>query len=251
MHTRRLKALTKRLLGQHIRRLMSALTLDTSALVNAAASADAKALAHAAIARAGRMIAQGAVVVFATETFYGLAALPTDASAVAKLATMKGRDKDKPIALIASDVAACEAVVQMPDALRPLAQAFWPGPLTLLLPAQAKLSHPIIVPSANGPRVGVRVSSHPVASALSRAAGGVITATSANLSGRPAVSKASDLDPALLSQADVMLDAGMLVGEAPSSVVGLGEHGLEFIRHGAVPQVALERVWREVRNARG
>jgi L-threonylcarbamoyladenylate synthase len=243
--------LTKSMQSQHIRRLMPALTLNTCALVDASASPDAKAAAHAAIVLAGSYIADGAIVVFATETFYGLAALPTDPIAVGRLATLKGRDKDKPIALIASDIAACQAVAEMPTRLEPLAQAFWPGPLTLLLPARAQLSHPIIVPSTKGPRVGIRVSSHPVACALSRAAGGLITATSANLSGQPPIAQAAALDPALWRHADVVLDAGTLTGQAPSSVVGLASQGqmLEHVRVGAISKAALEQVWHKAQHA--
>ncbi len=168
-------------------------------------------------------LAGGALVCIPTETTYGLAADIRSPAALAALAALKGRDARAPFALIAADVAQAASVASVwPDAAAALAAQFWPGPLTLVVPAAPALPAMLIGP---GGGVGVRVSSHPWPVRLAAAVGAPITATSANPSGA---------DPALtIAQARnyfgdrvaVYLDAGPATDLVASTVVALERDG--------------------------
>ncbi|HEX9052517.1 MAG TPA: L-threonylcarbamoyladenylate synthase, partial [Anaeromyxobacter sp.] len=132
---------------------------------------------EARVREAARLLRRGGVVAYPTETFYGLGALARDGAAVDRLARAKGRPDGKPLPLLAADRAQVgEVAVIGPDAAR-LAEAFWPGPLTLVLPARPGLPEAI---TAGTGTVGIRVPGGEIARALARAAGGAIVATSAN-----------------------------------------------------------------------
>jgi L-threonylcarbamoyladenylate synthase len=188
-----------------------------------------------AVEAAERALARGGVGVFPTETFYGLgcpAVGPHARDAVERVVAIKGRDASKAMPLIAADREAVLRVARdVPAAALALMDRFWPGPLTLVLPAVAGL------PFALAPEgeVGVRVSPHPLALLLARAAGGVLVATSANLTGRPPVVRVADLDSGVSRAVDFVLDGGDTPGGAPSTVVRVCADGtLEVLRPGAV-----------------
>lgn len=193
-------------------------------------------LLDARVAAAAEVLRAGGLVAYPTETFYGLGALARDAGAVARLARAKGRPDGKPLPLLAADTAQVEEVAEVgPDAER-LARAFWPGPLTLVLPARAGLPAELVSGTGTG-TVGVRVPGSEVARALARAAGGALVSTSANLSGEPPPARAADLSPALRVRIDHVLDGGPTPGGLPSTVVvvpGAGE-APRLVRDGAVP----------------
>ena len=137
----------------------------------------------------------GHALIFPTETFYGLGCLATDSVAVARVYQLKRRPVHKPLPLLAASVEQVRAVAcleAMPEALA----AFWPGPLTVLLPARPAL--PAALVNERG-QVAVRVTPHPVAAALALGAGGPLTASSANLNGRQPVCRVEQLDPELLA----------------------------------------------------
>jgi L-threonylcarbamoyladenylate synthase len=183
------------------------------------------------IAAAAAALRRGGVIAYPTETLYGLGALAGDAAAVSRLVAAKGWPEDKPLPLLAADAGQVEAVALLDPLARRLAAAFWPGPLTLVLPARPGL-HPAI---AGTGAVGVRVTSHPVAAALARQAGGALVATSANLAGEPAAARAEDLAPALVARIDLVLDGGPTPGGPPSTVVALQGGRPVLLRAGAVP----------------
>jgi L-threonylcarbamoyladenylate synthase len=119
------------------------------------------------LAEAAAALRAGKLVVFPTETFYALGADPRQPEALAAIVRVKGREPDKPIALIAADNASAFSISrETPAAASFLAQAFWPGPLTLVLPARHRLNEVLIGP---GGGVGVRISPHPIARALAAA----------------------------------------------------------------------------------
>jgi L-threonylcarbamoyladenylate synthase len=189
------------------------------------------------IAGAAAALRRGEVIAYPTETFYGLGALAADGAAVERLLRAKTRPDGKPLPLLGADLAQLEAVARFsPLALR-LAADFWPGPLTLVLPARPGL-HPAL--TGGGETVGVRVTSGEVAAALARAAGGALVATSANPAGQPPPTTAAGLDPALRARLDLVLDAGATPGGSPSTVVAVEEGRLVLLRAGAV---AMEGVW--------
>lgn len=175
----------------------------------------------------------GDVVIYPTETFYGIAADPESPRALDQIFALKGRAPDQPIALIAADRAAAFALARevSPLALR-LAAACWPGPLSLVLPARPGLHPALLGPDG----VGVRVSPHPTAQRLAAAFGRPITATSANPSGQPALADPAQVRAVFGVKVKVILEDGILPGGAPSTVVAVSGAGYRILRRGAVAE---------------
>lgn len=190
----------------------------------------------AAVAKAAHRLVAGGIVAYPTDTFYGLAVDPRNAAAVHKLFAAKGRDAGLATPLIASTSAQAEQAVEFSAAARTLAARFWPGPLSLVLPARAALHR-----AALGGRqtAAVRVPAQPIAQALAQAAGCCITATSANTSGQPPARSCLEMGPALLEHVDIVLDGGATPGGAPSTIVDLTSDAPRLVRAGAI---AWERV---------
>lgn len=173
-------------------------------------------------------------VVYPTETFYALGVDGLSPSALKRLFEIKGREPGKAVALIAADTAMAFSVArEVPDEARVLAEAFWPGPLTIVLPARDGIDEALL--NADG-GVGIRVSPHPVARALAAGLGRPLTATSANLSGEPPAVELSRVRDALGVNVKVYLDGGTLAGGAPSTVVVAGPAGIDIVRAGAVSE---------------
>lgn len=192
------------------------------------------------LARGAALLRQGLLVVYPTETFYGLACDPRQAAAVERIFAAKGRPDRMALPLIAADREAVRCCTrEIPDVAHRLMDAFWPGPLTLVLPAAEDLP-PLLL--GGGHTVGVRVSSHPVASGLARAASGPIVATSANRSGEPPPSTAQEADEALGDVVGLILDGGSSRGGSASTVIDLTVDPPRLIRSGAVPRAAIESV---------
>lgn len=178
------------------------------------------------------VLRRGGLVAYPTETFYGLGCLARDAAAVRRLAALKGRPEGKPLPLVAGDRAQVAEVAELDAAAAGLADAFWPGPLTLVLPARPGVPPEI---SAGSGTVGVRVSGSEIARALALAAGGALVSTSANPAGGPPPVRPEDLDGALRARLDAVLDGGPAPGGSPSTVVALERGGARLVREGAVP----------------
>ena len=184
------------------------------------------------LAEAAQVLSGGGLVIFPTETFYGIAADHKSAQALTRLAELKGRDQAKPVALIlaqASEVEGLAATVS--EQAKELMARHWPGPLTLVLAAKDGLDPSLV--SANG-GVGMRLSPHPVAAGLALALGRAITATSANLAGGPAVASVEDLDPQVAQGVDLILDAGECPGGMASTVVDARSDRVVVLRPGPV-----------------
>ena len=152
------------------------------------------------MAQAARFLRCGGTLVFPTETFYGLGCLAAHAQAVASVYQLKQRPVHKPLPLLAAHAAQVDEVAELAAMPQGLA-AFWPGPLTVLLPARACL--PQVLVNQDG-LVAVRVTPHPLAAQLAVQAGGALTASSANLSGGEAVRTPQQLDAALLDALQCM-----------------------------------------------
>lgn len=181
----------------------------------------------AARQRAADTWKRGGLVVIPTDTVYGLAADPDHAEAEAKLWAVKGRDLEKKIAMLAADLqTVCHAASRFDAPARRLAEAFWPGPLTLVLPTP-------------GGEEGFRVPDDPVALDLLRAAGGLLRVTSANRSGMAPARTAAEALQALGSAVDLIIDAGPARGGVPSTVVMVEKDGLRIVRKGALGAEAL------------
>ena len=198
----------------------------------------------AGIEEARRLLAAGEVVAFPTETFYGLAADARSEAAAAKVFAAKTRPADSPVALIARDLDAALSVfaAPAPPIVRALAEKFWPGPLTLVSKAARMI--PDSLTGGTG-TIGVRVSPHPVSAALADAF--PITATSANVTGRPAHTTAAAVAAELPGIA-LVLDGGTTPGGLASTVLDLASDPPRIVRAGAVSANALRAVLPSLRD---
>lgn len=167
------------------------------------------------IARALEILRAGGLVVFPTDTVYGLGSLAFDQAAIESIYAVKGRPLEKAIPILIADAADLDCLARaVTDLARRLASRFWPGPLTLVLPKRADL--PAAVSAAD--TVGVRVPDHAAARALLRAAG-PMAVTSANLSGRSSPRSAEEAASQLGGRVPLVLDGGETPGGVPSTVV--------------------------------
>ena len=174
----------------------------------------------------------GELVVYPTETFYGIAADPSSKSALKRLFAIKGRDAAKTVAMIAADTRSAFSLARdVSPIARRLAECFWPGPLTLVLPAGAQIASELVGSSGG---VGVRVSSHPTARALAAGLERPITATSANRTGESPAKALTDARKALGRKVKVYLEGGTLGSSAPSTVLEVAGNQWRIIRDGAV-----------------
>jgi L-threonylcarbamoyladenylate synthase len=191
---------------------------------------------HDAVAAAVRALIAGGVVVYPTETFYGLGADALSPAAVERLVILKVRQPGKPIAVLISDMKMLhEIVTDVPQTAVVLMRRFWPGPLTLVLTARAHVS-PLLTGAGGG--IGVRLSSHPVATALVRAVGRPITTPSANPAGMPPPRRSDAARAYFQAQIDCYVDGGELTGGAPSTVVD-ARGAVQIIRAGAIAAAAV------------
>jgi L-threonylcarbamoyladenylate synthase len=192
----------------------------------------------ARVAEVARLLRQGGVVAYPTETFYGLGALVTHPEALRRLAGAKLRPGGQPLPLIAGDLAQVEGVASLSAPLaRALAGRFWPGALTLVLPAAPGLDP--LVRGGDG-TVAIRIPGSEVARALALAAGAPLVSTSANLAGEPPPAAAGELSPILRSRLDAVLDAGPTPGGTPSTIVAVAGDTARLLRAGAVPWSQVE-----------
>ncbi len=178
----------------------------------------------------------GGVVVFPTETTYGIAADATNARAVRRVSRLKGRSTAKTPPLIVASVAQARRLCRLSPALLRLARSHWPGPLTVVAPVRPRAGLAGDVVRADG-TVAVRVSSHPTARALARRLGHPIVATSANRAGKPAARSLASARRAFTGYApvpDAWLDGGTLPRRRPSTIVAERGGRLVVLRQGAV-----------------
>ncbi|MBT5807829.1 threonylcarbamoyl-AMP synthase [Candidatus Uhrbacteria bacterium] len=184
------------------------------------------------IEKAVQLLREGGVVVFPTETAYGLAADARNEDAVAKVFEIKGREATKSFPLIAADVEMVERVAGIPRGLRRLADKHWPGALTLVLP---ETSDDLAAAVIRNGEIAIRVSSHPIAQSLTKGLGAPIVSTSANIAGEPVCYTIDAVRTQLGDIPDMYLDAGELSGDAPSTVVSVDDYGYpDVLRQGAI-----------------
>jgi L-threonylcarbamoyladenylate synthase len=195
----------------------------------------------AAIDQAAALIAAGGLVAFPTETVYGLGADATNADAVRRIYAVKGRPAGHPIIVhIASGAALDEYATEVTDAARALADACWPGPLTIVV----RRREGAIVPEVTGGRasVALRVPAHPVALALLEAFGGGVAAPSANRFGRVSPTTAAHVRADLGTDVDVVLDGGAATVGVESTIVDCSGPAPAILRLGGVSANTIERI---------
>lgn len=206
------------------------------------------ALFEAAVKRAAELLRAGEVVALPTETVYGLAANAFDENAVAKIFQIKGRPANNPIIVhVAGIEMAKRCVAHWPAGADPLAKAFWPGPLTLILPCAKEI--PSIV-TAGGTTVGVRWPGHPFIQALIRECGFPLAAPSANLSSRISPTNAGHVRRQLGDKISLIVDGGQTQVGIESTVLNLTVSPPQVLRPGMIHAESLAAVMGEVRRQR-
>ncbi|WP_095588353.1 L-threonylcarbamoyladenylate synthase [Actibacterium ureilyticum] len=190
------------------------------------------------IARAAGILCRGGLVAFPTETVYGLGADARDDRAVAGIFAAKNRPSFNPLIVHVPDLAAAERIAVFSDTARDLAQAFWPGALTLVLPLRADAGIAPLV-SAGLDSIAIRVPAHPLARDLLRACGCPLAAPSANPSGRVSPTRANHVMAGLSGRIDAVLDGGAADVGVESTIIGLAG-APRLLRPGGVPVEAIE-----------
>jgi L-threonylcarbamoyladenylate synthase len=182
------------------------------------------------IKAAAYLMREGGVVVYPTETVYGIGCIPSDPDAAQRICEIKGR-ADKPLPLICADIESARKIVEMSPAAEKLAAKFWPGPLTMVLPAKVKYSMWV---QHGATTLGIRVSPYPIAQKLAKAAGGVIVSTSANISGDEPAKTAQEAKTIFDGKVDAIVDGGPSPGGESSTVVDLTGEEIWLLRKGPV-----------------
>jgi L-threonylcarbamoyladenylate synthase len=185
-----------------------------------------------AIGVAVRILADDGLVAFPTDTVYGVGAHAFQPDAVERIYTAKSRPRDKAIPILLARVDDLSLVAErITETAWLLAERFWPGGLTLVLPKKVSVSD---VVSAGGPTIAVRVPDHPMSRDLIAALGAPLAATSANLSGHPSPVTAQEVEAELGGRIELILDGGRCPGGVPSTVLDLTTDPPTILRAGAI-----------------
>ncbi len=180
----------------------------------------------------------GGVIAFPTETFYGLGADARNETAIEKIFGIKGRDFRNPILVVIGDMQHLDTfAAEIPAAARKLMGRFWPGPLTLVFMASPSVSPKL---TAGSGKIGIRLTSDPVAGELSKRLGGPLTATSANLSGAPECSSAAQVLSQLEGRIDGIVDGGQTPGGKGSTIVDATVSPVKVLREGVISAALIQ-----------
>jgi L-threonylcarbamoyladenylate synthase len=214
--------------------------LRTLTLVNVGLKTQILPAGEAAVAAAARALADGGLVAFPTETVYGLGADATNPAAIARLYQAKGRPSFNPLIAHVRDLAAARLIACFDTRAMALAEAFWPGPLTLVLP-KTKGCAVADLATAGLDSVAIRVPAHPLARAILRTFGGPVVAPSANLSGHVSPTTAAHVQSDLAGRIDLIVDGGAVAVGIESTIVGCFDEPI-LLRPGGVPRGEIERL---------
>lgn len=179
------------------------------------------------------LLAAGGIMAVPTDTYYALAVHPFNEEALTRLFALKQRPREKPILLlVATQEMVFQVAQEVPEVGRRLMARFWPGPLTIILPARPELPH--LVTGGTG-TVGVRQPRQPVTSSLVAQLGWPVTGTSANRAGQLPLTLATEVEEQFGEQVDLILDVGPCPGGQPSTVVDVSCTPPRLVRPGATP----------------
>lgn len=196
------------------------------------------------MAKAARTIQAGGVVCFPTRCLYGLGVDAFNRKAIERVFKIKQRSADKPLLILIPDRKDLARVVrEVPAEAQRIMDLFWPGRITIILKAQTKLPRNLL---AGTGKVGVRIPGHRVAAELVRCVGAPITGTSANISGQPGCSRISDLDPRVLNNVDLILDAGPLAGRVASTLLDVSVDPPLVLREGSISKDQIQKALKSV-----
>ena len=197
-----------------------------------------------ALEQAISALQHGDVVAFPTDTVYGIGASLAHPDALDRIFEIKGRGRERALPVLLSSPKELNNVARHVDPeLLALAETFWPGPLTVAVPALDHLPSQVV---AEDGTVGVRVPNHSVALILAQRNGGAIGSTSANLSGQSPATRPSELDASVADNLDLILDGGITPGGLASTVVRRDGATITIIREGAIPAAEIEAAWRAI-----
>jgi L-threonylcarbamoyladenylate synthase len=208
--------------------------------VNVGLKTQILAVDEAALAAAARALAQGGLVAFPTETVYGLGADAANPGAITRLYQAKGRPAFNPLIAHVFDLEAAQRIGRFDASALRLAEAFWPGPLTLVLPKTIGCTVADLA-TAGLDTVAIRVPAHPVARQILHRFGGAVVAPSANLSGHVSPTTAPHVQSDLEGRIDLIIDGGPVEVGVESTIVGCFEVPM-LLRPGGVPRDGIERV---------
>ena len=194
------------------------------------------------IERGIEVLKNGGVIAFPTDTVYGLGADAFNAVAVDRIYDIKGRRRDRQFPLLIADTESLAVLAgEIPEMARFLAGRFWPGGLTMVLPAAASLPAHL----GTGPGIAVRIPDHPVCLALIRGLGKAVIGTSANLSGQRPALTAAEIRQHLADKIDCIIDGGRCSGGKESTVVDVTGKAPVILREGIIPATEIERAYQE------
>ncbi|HEX2593614.1 MAG TPA: L-threonylcarbamoyladenylate synthase [Rhizomicrobium sp.] len=195
----------------------------------------------AAIAEAGEIIRRGGLVAFPTETVYGLGANAEDETAIAGVFAAKGRPRFNPLIVHIRDLPQAETLATFTPLARKLAEQFWPGPLTLVLPRKANAKLALLV-SAGLDTVALRVPANATAQDLLTASARPIAAPSANASGTISATTAAHVADSLKDRVDLILDGGATNVGIESTIIGFDDNIATLLRTGAIARETIEAI---------
>jgi L-threonylcarbamoyladenylate synthase len=185
------------------------------------------------------ILVDGGIIAYPTETFYGLGADATNEEAIEKIFAVKGRNFKNPVSLIIGQANDIHPLVQdVPETAKKLMAAFWPGALTIVFSA-ADIVSPLL--TAGSGKIGLRVSSHPGAQGIVQKLKRPLTATSANLSGAPECTRASEVAEQLSNKIDAIIDLGDTPGAKGSTIIDVSCDPPIILREGAISRKTIEK----------
>jgi L-threonylcarbamoyladenylate synthase len=191
------------------------------------------------IAKAAEILAAGSIIAYPTETFYGLGADATNEKAIQKIFAVKGRNFNNPVSLIIGQHEDIYPLVKdIPEIAKKLMAAFWPGALTIVFSAADIVSSKL---TAGSGKIGLRVSSHPLAQKIVQKLKRPLTATSANLSGAPECSLASEVIEQIGDKLDAIVDWGQTQGGKASTIIDVTCDPPVILREGAISRKTIEK----------
>ncbi len=189
------------------------------------------------IEAAAKVLKNEGIIVYPTDTFYGLGASCYSKAAIHKIRSLKKRDPQKPLSIVVSSLDMLQSVVtDLPPLFKVLSSKFWPGPLTLILSASTRLPGELL---SSKETIGVRLPAHPWLMELVKYSASPITATSANLSGEKEITSPENAVDIFSGKVDLIVDGGTAQAKLPSTVVDLTLEKPKILRKGAVSEEAL------------
>jgi len=192
---------------------------------------------EAVLSRAAEIIAKGGVIAYPTETFYGLGVDATNEKAIRKIYDLKGRNFNNPLSIIIARTENLYPLVdEVPACALKLIHFFWPGPLTIVFKASSEIT-PLLM--AQTGKIGIRVSSHPGATAIAHKLGRPLTATSANVSGATECSTAAEVSAQIGNKIDALVDLGKTAGGKGSTIIDVTINPPQILREGVINRLTI------------